>query len=300
MGRNKAVRLSPSVICEGYWRRKDPFTGCDISSTYYLSARDWYGVSNHRVDIILADGQSVTMKGTYRSYRCLKLAVKADGRTPNGTMMCNQCARVPTLQSFVSMVSREEEATQQPSRTPNKHLNLTSTRQKLTLLASTIRILRQKSRRQMERKRTIAAKEALERSDVRKFTKELQFIAQRGTLEDKRIMWSYLKDVVHNEFLISKSISEKASHGMRWSSDTKDFASSQKLMAGKRYVHFNTLAICFVTPQLTLFFVPDFLNICEIISVGQQEARSCGISRKSATGSTQVSLLMFIKLCAIH
>ena len=97
----------------------------------------------------------------------------------------------------------------------------------------------------MERKRTIVAKEALERSDVKKFTKELQFIAQRGTLEDKRIMWSYLQDVVHNEFLLSKSSSDKASCGMRWSSDSKDFASSQKLMAGKRYVHFCVVVFIF-------------------------------------------------------
>ena len=99
----------------------------------------------------------------------------------------------------------------------------------------------------MEHKHTIDAQEALERSDVKKFTKELQFIAQRGTLEDKRIMWSYLKDVVHNEFLISKSNSVKSSRGMRWSQDSKDLASSQKLMAGKRYVHIITKINHFLT-----------------------------------------------------
>lgn len=71
------------------------------------------------------------------------------------------------------------------------------------------------------------------RQDVKKFTKELQFIAQRGSLEDKRVMWSYLKDVVHAEFLTSKK-GPTGSRGMRWSKDVLDFTSSQKLMAGKR------------------------------------------------------------------
>ena len=85
----------------------------------------------------------------------------------------------------------------------------------------------------MQRKRTLAAKEALARDDVKKNCKELQFIAQRDTLEDKKIMWSYLQDVVRCEYLKQKS-GPKGALGMRWSDDTKDFAASQKLMAGKR------------------------------------------------------------------
>ena len=85
----------------------------------------------------------------------------------------------------------------------------------------------------MERKRTVAAKEALERDDIKKFCKELQFVAQRGTLEDKRVMWSYLQDVIRCEYLKAKT-GPKGARGMRWSEDTKDFAASQKLMAGKR------------------------------------------------------------------
>ena len=87
----------------------------------------------------------------------------------------------------------------------------------------------------MRRRRTAAAKEALVRQDIKKFTRELQFIAQRGTLEDKKVMWAYLKDVVHNEYVVAKR-GVKGSCGMRWSSESKDFASSQKLMAGKRLV----------------------------------------------------------------
>ena len=71
----------------------------DLGKVYHESGRDWYGVPNHHIQVLLTDGSKREMLGTYRSARCLKLAVKFDGHTPNGTMMCNQCVRVPTLQS---------------------------------------------------------------------------------------------------------------------------------------------------------------------------------------------------------
>ena len=215
--RAELAPLSPSIICEGYWQRKDPFTNCDITKYYHLSSatKHWYGVPNHRIHVI-ASGQGRLYRGTFRSTRCLKLAVKADGRTPNGTMTCSQCARVPTLPSFVAMVAREErDMPMEKISRPNVYLTLTAARKKLTLLASQIKILRKKSSRLLQRKRTVAAQEALQRSDVKKFTKELQFIAQRGTLEDKRVMWSYLKDVVHNEYLTEKNDKGKGAYPSR-------------------------------------------------------------------------------------
>ena len=178
--------------------------------------------------LALEDGSTKTYEGTFRSVRCLKLAVNYDN-TPTGTMTCNQCARVPTLQSFVSATQRDVCL---PA-TKNSCLSRQALLEKLVRVNNKVRNLKKMRARQMERKRTVAAKEALQRDDVKKFCKELQFVAQRGTLEDKRVMWSYLQDVVRCEYLQAKT-GPKGARGMRWSDDTKDFVASQKLMAGKR------------------------------------------------------------------
>ena len=230
--------MSPSVVCEGYWRRESPFTRCTITDHYGCHTRDWYGVPNHRVTVEFENGIKRAFKGTFKSSRCLKLAVKADGRTPTGTLTCNQCARVPTLQSFVSkMQTQTESSTTSPASkskfTPNITMSQSDALTKLSHLAKEVKELKRKVRRHVVRKRTEVAREALLREDVKKFTKELQFIAQRGTLDDKKVMWNYFKDVVHNEFLTARK-GPTGSRGMRWSSDVKDFAASQKLMAGKR------------------------------------------------------------------
>ena len=52
-------------------------------------------------------------------------------------------------------------------------------------------------------------------------------------MDDKKITWSYLQDVVRCEYLKKKS-GPNGALGIRWSQDTKDVAASQKLMAGKR------------------------------------------------------------------
>lgn len=143
------------------------------------------------------------------------------------------CARSNTAVEIVTMVKKVNEDVNASKQRPNKFLTLRAAQKKLKRLSLTIKVLRQKCRRQIKRSRTVAAKEALVRKDIKKFTKELQFIAQRGTLEDKKTMWSYIQDVVRNEFLVAKR-GATGKHGMRWSSDSKDFAASQKLMAGTR------------------------------------------------------------------
>ena len=222
--------LSASVVCEGFWRRKSPWIDADITQYYHLTHRDWYGQPRQRIMLKLEDGSTRSLQGTFRSTRCLKLAVNYDN-SPTGTMTCNHCARVPTLPSFTSAIERCDRV---PAlKLPNKCLSRVALVAKVVRVSNTVRNLRKQVRRQVKRKRTLAAKEALARDDVKKFCKELQYIAQRGTLEDKKVMWSYLQDVVRCEYLKTKS-GPKGAHGMRWSDDTKDFAASQKLMAGKR------------------------------------------------------------------
>ena len=163
-----------------------------------------------------------TFVGTYRSKRCLKLAVNIDN-TPTGTMTCNQCARVPALQSFVSATQKcpvvtpgqVPNANNVPKTRPNHSLSHEQALHKLGRLSKTVRHLRRKVVRGQERKRTLAAKEALRRDDMKKFCRELQFIAQRGTLEDKKVMWDYLQDVVRCEYLKAKR-GPKGAQGMRW------------------------------------------------------------------------------------
>ena len=203
----------------------------DITKHYGSSGHGWYGVPKHRVNVRYDDGTKKVFQGTYRSVRCQKLAVQADGRTPTGTLMCNNCARIPTLQSFVSRIKQASRV--QHKFLPNKFLSHKHALTKLRHLSEAVRNLRKRVVRSQVRKRTVAAREALKRDDVKKFCKELQFIAQRGTLEDKKVMWSYLQDVVRNEYLLARK-GPTGARGMRWSQETKDFATSQKLMAGKR------------------------------------------------------------------
>lgn len=80
-------------------------------------------------------------------------------------------------------------------------------------------------------------KEAYARNDIKKFVRELSYIADKGTLEEKKTMWAYFQDVVHTEYLKTKSQRECYSNGMRWTQESKDFLASQKLMGGKRIVN---------------------------------------------------------------
>ena len=144
-------RLSPSVVCEGFWQRNSPCTTTDITSRYYLSRKDWYGVESHETSIKFADGNTKLFKGTYRSRRFIKLAVKADGSTPTGTMTCNHCARVPTLYSFVKAMERCSPA---KTKTRNDNLSRKCTLVKLKTQAKKNRLLRQAVGRHVQRKRT--------------------------------------------------------------------------------------------------------------------------------------------------
>ena len=76
-------------------------------------------------------------------------------------------------------------------------------------------------------------KEAFDRLDVGKFVMELNYIASKGTLEDRKVMWSYLQDVIRSEYLKVRSGEGKHSRGMRWSKDTKDLFATHKLMSGQ-------------------------------------------------------------------
>ena len=200
------------MVCEGFWRRRSPLTCTDITRYYQRKHRDWYGVPRHKVMILLTNGSTLEFEGTFKSTRCLKLAVNTNN-TPTGTMTCNQCARVPTLQSFVSMTQRLTSSLP-AKKARNSNLSREALMQKLVRVNKKVRNLQKMRTRQIKRKRTVAAKEPLIRDDVKKFCKELQYIAQRGTLEDKRVMWSYLQDTVRCEYLKSKR-GPKGAHGMR-------------------------------------------------------------------------------------
>lgn len=103
----------------------------------------------------------------------------------------------------------------------------------LTLHTHVLKLFRCR-RRNVKARGVAKAKQACIRQDLKKFVRELSYIAGKGTLEEKKMMWEYLKDVVHSEFLKAKLGKDQYSRGMRWSAETKDFLLSQKLMGGKR------------------------------------------------------------------
>ena len=100
--------------------------------------------------------------------------------------------------------------------------------------SNTIKLLKRYKRRAVNARGVLKTKQAHERGDLKKFIHELTFIASKGTLEQNKVMWAYFKDVVHSEFLKSKSGKDTYSTGMRWSASTKDFMTSQKLQGGKK------------------------------------------------------------------
>lgn len=87
----------------------------------------------------------------------------------------------------------------------------------------------------MQARGVARAKEAHVRGDIKKFTRELTYIANKGTLKEKQVMWAYMQDVVHSEFLKCTSGKKgRYSTGMRWRQSSKLFLASQKVMNDKR------------------------------------------------------------------
>ena len=156
--------------------------------------------------------------------------------TPNGTRMCNQCAMLPWNKSFIREVILKQDAVTLTSiYTPNCHLSTVQKDMKLRNLANTIRSAKQRIRRLKIKTRGIdAVKRAHERKDIQKFIMEVNYIAKKGCLEERKVMWSYIKDVVRAEYLRVKNGNGQYSKGMRWSQDSKDLFTSQKIMGGKR------------------------------------------------------------------
>ena len=85
---------------------------------------------------------------------------------------------------------------------------------KLRYQAHVIKISQQRERRHKKARGVDAAKRAHERQDVRKFIMEVNYVAAKGCLDTRKIMWSYVQDVVHAEYLRLKG-SGKYSKGMR-------------------------------------------------------------------------------------
>lgn len=145
--------------------------------------------------------------------------------------MCNQCARLYLNEQFKNKVILKLDDKTIPHKfTPNCKLSLDQKNSKLKTLAHTIRICQQRHRRYKARGVKIT-QSSFVRKDIGKFVMELNYIATKGTLDDRKVMWSYLQDVVRSEFL--KTRKSKGSRGMRWSQDSKDFLALQKLTSGK-------------------------------------------------------------------
>lgn len=142
--------------------------------------------------------------------------------------MCNYCARLPYNRQFIRKVIFKQDDEIPHKFTPNCKLSSIQKDMKLRALAKTIRIYNRRNRRRQARGVKVT-KQSFERKDVAKFVMELNYISTKGTLEDRKVMWSYLQDVVRSEFLKANCKSKL----MRWSKDTRDLFSVQKLMNGK-------------------------------------------------------------------
>ena len=153
--------------------------------------------------------------------------------------MCNHCARLPFNRIFIQKVILKHDAVCDAvgvphAFTPNCTMSHAQKDAKLAFLAGEIKKSKQRERRHRKFRGVHAVKSAFERKDIRKFVMELNFIAKKGSLETRKVMWSYLQDVIKAEYLKVRSDKNKYSKGMRWSQDTKDLFSSQKIMGGKQ------------------------------------------------------------------
>ena len=224
------IREEPGSVCDGFWHRT--VDGVDVTGMYHVEAggrHGFYGVPKQR----FYRGK-VELRGTFRSVLCLKTSV-LPGRGPNGMSMCNQCARIPFHPVFVRKVIMKTNVMVTPHAfTPNMHLSPMQKELKILAQARIIKLAKQRDRRRKKSRGVNVAKISWGRKDIAKFVMELNYIAQKGTLETRKVMWAYVQDVVRSEYLKARLDTGKYSRGMRWSADTKHLFASQKLMGGKR------------------------------------------------------------------
>ena len=227
-----SVTLNPLVVCDGFWHRQ--IDGVDITGRYNVQCGSFYGIPQYRCH------RESEFRGTYKSVLCLKVATCAwSATTPNGTQMCNQCALLPWNKQFIRKVIQQDDTGGLPKglpphNTPNCALTPNQRLLKLQFQAKRLRTLKQRIKYHRKSRGVDVAKIACVRKDIRKFIMEINYIARKGSLEKRKVMWSYIQDVIRSEYLRTKTGSEKYSKGMRWSQDTKDLFASQKLMGGKR------------------------------------------------------------------
>ena len=126
----------------------------------------------------------------------------------NGTSICNQCAELQFNRQFIEQVILKNRDTTPHKFTPNCHLSSNQKDNKLKSLAHTLRICQKRGRRKQARGVRVT-KESFACKDVGKFVMELNYLAVKGTLEDRKVMWSYLQDVVRAEFLKARLDKDK-------------------------------------------------------------------------------------------
>ena len=177
-------RIDASSVCHGLWQRK-------YEGDYSLTSKQWRGERDTRTST--PDGIKVT--GTWRAtgkHPCKEVALKPDG-TPTGTMTCINCAKIQFFPSFQKARASKNPVTLHAiTSKPNYQMNAAELRSKLALRTAQVKQLKQSRRRRHHRirqSRMESAQEAINCGDVKRFIRDIQCLAKRGTLKEKKLMW---------------------------------------------------------------------------------------------------------------
>ena len=132
-------------MCDGLWNRN--ILGTEVTGGLHnVTKSTFHGEPDYVFFRQDKDGNVIQYRGTFRSTKCLKVAVMPGSHTPNGTSKCNFCARLTLDETFKRYVIQAADA--KPLKmgskfTRNDNLSFDQMKSKLLYQANEIKLLQQ-------------------------------------------------------------------------------------------------------------------------------------------------------------
>jgi hypothetical protein len=183
-----------------------------------------------------------TVVGTFRHDDCSW--VSNDGeRFPDFT--CRSCATIPNENDFRFRLVRRREGTHRKSRSRLDQMPTPRLLEAAQALSAKNRAERQRlyyicarlvATNARVRKWRDRALEGAKRGELKKMVDELTTAYEAGKFKEKRALWNFLKDIVHQTHLTDEE--GKRSHGMRYSESTSRIYAVLRKIGGPRTQRF--------------------------------------------------------------
>jgi hypothetical protein len=183
-----------------------------------------------------------TVVGTFRHENCLWVSNNGE-HFPDFT--CRFCATIPSEGDFRKRLGRRREGTHRQSRSrlnqmPQPRLleaaqalsfKNRAERQKLYYICA--RLVATNARVRKWRHRAL---EGAKRGELKKMVDELTTAYEAGKFKEKRALWNFLKDIVHQTHLTNEE--GERSRGMRYSESTSRIYAALRKIGGPRTQRF--------------------------------------------------------------